>query len=666
MKAAFRIVLCLLISTLGFGQLFIPPFGAVADADMDMVSYAAEPEAEAVVLFDVGESVFVDTPEYGYNIRFTRTRRVKILTRAGVDRATVSIPFYVEKADRSEKIVSLQAFTYNREDGRTFRKPLDPQTVFEEQINNRWKAKKFVFPDVKEGSVIEYRYTLETPFHFNLPDWNFQGNIPTVYSEYTVRMIPFYEYVFLAQGITKFDHQSSQVAAEKRVWGNLTKVGMGHTVGEGVEFNDYVHTYAMKNVPSFKDESYITSEEDYIMKIDFQLSKFKRPQGGSEEIITTWPLLIKGLMKHERFGKYMSNSERFAKKVLDNELRLGDMTPEKKSEAIIKYVRSNFRWDEYNGHYASKTPKEFFEQKTGNSADINLFLTVMLKEAGISAEPVIISTRNNGKIQSDYPFEHYFNTIVVFVGVERPFLTDATESLTSYNRIPLRCINEKGLVVSETEEKWVNLESRFLSVDDKVITMKIDPEQATVEIACTIQTTEYEAVNYKARYLNDSAKIKKRFLERHNMDVVSVKTFNYENSSRPYVIILKGTAPVEVLGDKIVINPLLSFPMKENPLKQPTRSYPVDFIYPQADQTRATLSIPKDYVMITTSEELSAENELLSIKLTYEQINNDLTITANYTLKKAVYKSQDYARLKTLMDLIVKRFNQQIVFQKKT
>jgi hypothetical protein len=665
MKAAFIVVSCLLISTSGFGQLFIAPFGAVADTDMDMVSYGPEPDAEAIVLFDVGESAFVDTPEHGYNIHFTRTRRVKILTRAGIDWATVSIPFYVEKPERSEKVVSLQAFTYNREDGRTFRKPLDPSTVFEEQINNRWRAKKFVFPDVKEGSVIEYRYTVETPFHFNLPDWNFQGNIPAVYSEYTVRMIPFYEYVYLAQGITKFDHQSSQVSTEKRVWGTLTKIDMGNTVGEGVEFSDYVHTYAMKNVPAFKDESFITSEEDYIMKIDFQLSKFNRPQGGSEEIITTWPLLIKRLMKHEKFGKYMNSSERFARKILENELQLSDMTPEKKCEAIVKYVRSNFRWDEYNSNYASKSAKEFVEQKTGNSADINLFLTAMLKEAGIGAEPVIISTRNNGKIQSNYPFEHYFNTVVIFVGGERPFLTDGTENLVGYNRIPLRCINEKGLVVSETEEKWVNLESRFLSIDDKVLYVKIDPEQATAQIACTIQTTEYEAMNYKARYANDSAKIKKRFLERHSLDVVSVKAFNYDNSSRPYVIILKGTAPVEVLGDKLVINPLLSFPMKENPLKQPTRSYPVDFIYPQADQTKATIAIPKEYTMINKPEDLTAENDLISIKLSYQLVNNDLNITANYTLKKAVYPTVDYAKLKSFFDLIVKQFNQQIVLQKK-
>jgi hypothetical protein len=149
------------------------------------------------------------------------------------------------------------------------------------------------------------------------------------------------------------------------------------------------------------------------------------------------------------------------------------------------------------------------------------------------------------------------------------------------------------------------------------------------------------------------------------MDVASVQTFSYDNSSRPYVIIIKGTAPIEILGDKIVINPLLSFPMKENPLKQPMRSYPVDFIYPQADQTKTTIAIPKDYTMINKPEELAAENDLISIKLSYELANNDLTITAKYTLKKAVYPTQDYAKLKILLDLIVKQFNQQIVLQKK-
>ncbi len=665
MRVFLLTTLYVFASTTGICQMFIPTFGAVSDVDMNMIRYEAEPEAEAVVLFDVGESIFVDTQDNGYNIRFTRTKRIKILTRSGINQASVSIPFYVEKPSQTEKVVSIEAYTYNREDRRTLRKQLDQSTVFEEQISNRWKAKKFVFPDVKEGSVIEFRYTVETPFHFNLPDWNFQDHIPTVYSEYTVRMIPFYEYVYLAQGITKFDYQNSELSMEKRMWGTIADVGMGQTIGNGVAFNDYVHTYAMKNIPAFKDESFISSEDDYLMKIDFQLSKFKSPSGVTQEIITTWPLLVKGLLNHDKFGKYLNQSERFAKKALENDLHLAEMTPEKKSEAIVKYVRANFRWDEYNGHYASKTAKEFFEQKTGNSTDINLFLTSMLREAGISADPVIISTRSHGKIKSDYPFEHYFNYVVVLVNGERPFLTDGTESLVAYNRIPIRCINEKGLVVSNSEEKWVNLESRFLSADDKMLNLKVDPEHGRVVVACTIQSTEYESVNYKTRYGNDTLEIKKRIFDRYGLEVVSVKTFNFETSSRPYVIILKGEAPIEMLGDKIIINPLLNFPMKENPLKQPMRSYPVDFIYPQSDQAKATLALPAGYEFISKPENLTADNDLLSIKLTYEFLNDHLIVLASYVLKKPVYQSTDYPQLKASFELIVKRFNQQIILQKR-
>ena len=55
-------------------------------------------------------------------------------------------------------------------------------------------------------------------------------------------------------------------------------------------------------------------------------------------------------------------------------------------------------------NFTNKSVKDLLSSKTGNSAEINLFLAGMLNAAGIEAYPVITSTRSNGKIQSDYPF----------------------------------------------------------------------------------------------------------------------------------------------------------------------------------------------------------------------------------------------------------------------
>ena len=47
-----------------------------------------------------------------------------------------------------------------------------------------YDAKKFAIPNVKEGSVIEVFYTLESPFVFQFRSWEFQSEIPKLQSEF--------------------------------------------------------------------------------------------------------------------------------------------------------------------------------------------------------------------------------------------------------------------------------------------------------------------------------------------------------------------------------------------------------------------------------------------------------------------------------------------------
>src|SRR5690606_9663507 len=127
--------------------------------------------------------------------------------------------------------------------------------------------------------VIEMRYVVKTPFKYNLPDWEFQHRIPTLYSEYEARMIPFYEYTYILQGADKFDHFES-----------YEQPGVSRQFGAH-RYNEMTYKFIMKDVGAFKDESYISSINDYLVKLDFQLAKYTSYQGVPVEIITTWPKL---------------------------------------------------------------------------------------------------------------------------------------------------------------------------------------------------------------------------------------------------------------------------------------------------------------------------------------------------------------------------------------
>ena len=656
------IIIGVLLCQFAFAQKQEMEFGRITQEEIDMQRYDKDEEASALILYDKGKSTFIDT-DNGYDIQFTRHKRIKIFDKTESKYTEVSIPYYVDGDGRNEIVKSIEAVTYNIVDGRLSQKRLNPSTVYDERINERWHNKKFVFPDVQDGAILEYRYVLETPFHFNLPDWAFQDKIPTVYSEYEVSMIPFYEYAFLVQGVSKFDYQNSEVAKEKRTWGSVNK-SYGQNVGSGVEFQDYVHTYVLTDVPAFKDESYISSIHDYIIKMDFQLAKFHRPTGGTAEIISTWPHLNETLLNHEKFGKYLKSSSKIAKKVLSEELNLNTENDRAKAKQIIEYVKSRFEWNGYNGKYASQSAKDFFNKKRGNDADINLFTIALLNEAGIKADPLILSTREHGKIPNDYPFDHFTNYVIVLVNTDSPFLADGTEDLLPYNKLPIRCTNEKGLIVEKADTpRWISLENSLFSIEKNMVRMRLDTVRMNIIAEVSIQNTEYQSYNARNRFKNDSLKIKEYYSDKIG-DIKISKLINYDRNELPYSMHFVSGYDTEKLGDNIVVKPFLNLPLSENILTQENRTYPVDFIYSWEDIFESTLEIPSDFSVTTIPEGYNLDTDLAEINLSYSLENNVLIAKGNYKFKKSIYVASEYSLIKSYLDQVVKEFNTPIVLEK--
>ena len=659
----FLLTLAIFIGVQGLSQEKEVEFGKILNRDLVLESYDQDKEAKAVILYDKGKSIFFDT-EKGYNIRFTRHKRIKIFDKSESQHAEISIPFFVDGYGRTEIVKSIEAITHNYENGRQIQKKVDPSTVYEEQINEHWFNKKFVFPDVQNGSVLEFRYVVETPFHFNLPDWTFQDRIPTIYSEYQVSMIPFYEYVFRIQGVSEFDYQTSVAGKVERTWGNVTK-SYGQIVGNGIEFKDYVHTYVLKDVPAFKDEAYISSLNDYIIKMDFQLAKVHSSTGNTSEIISTWPELNKALFKNDNFGKYLKKSSNQARKVLKKELELSGLDENQKAVKIVEYVKNSFEWNGYNSKYASQSPKNFMKNRIGNVAEINLFLIALLNEAGIEAEPLILSTRSHGRINGNYPFDHFTDYVIAIINTSSPFLADATEDLLPFNMLPTRCLNEKGLVVrKDGKPKWISLNSNRHSLERKVITMNIDTLSLNVNTMVSIQSTEYDSYSNRRQFADDTLEIKKYFSDKIG-DIEVVMTQGYENTSAPYSMNFQGKFETEKINKSIVIKPFLHLPLSTNRLKQKERNYPVDFVYPWEEQFQTILEVPENYTLPTLPAPFKVNDELAEINLDYDFSDGVLVAKGNYRFKKSIYEANEYPRIKKYFDDIVKHFNQPVVLELK-
>jgi hypothetical protein len=333
---------------------------------------------------------------------------------------------------------------------------------------------------------------------------------------------------------------------------------------------------------------------------------------------------------------------------------------------ILDYVKNNFSWNNIYGKYATKSPGKLIDEKHGNSADINLFTTGLLNSAGLVAYPVILSTRDNGKIYDKYPYSNFFNYVIISVKVDgEDILTDATDVSCLNYRIPTRCINDKGLLIKEGTIQWIGLDCLIPSeiITEIAIEKKSDDLQLN---SVKKMATEYNALYYRNSYSDDIQTIKKRLESEHfTLIDTTVLIQNQKEIEKPYIISYKLSSHPEVLNDKLFVTPFINEVINNNPLKQIERTYPIDMIYPEKRRFISSIKIPDGYQIEFLPSESIINNQFFELNYSIKNDDNNIVISFYYYFKKPVYYPGDYSKIKYYFNEIVKKGNEKIVLTKK-
>jgi hypothetical protein len=632
----------LFYSITSFCQKAPMKFGEVDIKDVSMKTFDKDPSAEAVVLAEYGETS-VEIIGDKFKVVYERHFRYKILKKEGLDRANIKIYAFNKGSDR-ERVSSLKGYTYNLENGVVQKTKLEKENIFETQLDkNRWQT-SFSFPNVKEGSVIEYSYTLISDFIFSLDPWVFQNNIPTLWSEYRITVPEYLEY--------------TQV-------GTLT---FPLFVNEKISHSG-TYRWVMKDLPAFKDEKYITSVRDYFNIIDFQLAATNFPNQGRKPILSDWTKFIEELLKDERYGGYMN--KRGAYKEIVSQLIAGKTSPKDKMNAIFEYVKNNIQYNDDDGIFSEKSTKEVIEKKSGGSPEINLLLTAMLKEADLEAYPVLLSTRSHGVILNTLiPIMSKFNYNIVYVKIgQEEFLLDATDPMYPVNMVAYEALNKYGIaIVPDGKQFWVNLQDTKNSKSSSTIigNLTIDKEGL---VAGTINTQHkgYEAFRIRKKIIKaekDIKSVSEDDKEMKDLNYKNVKEFGKPLESSKTV---KTTDFAQVNGDIIYLTPILDFKQKENPFKQETRQFPVDFAYGSEEYLIMNYTIPEGYII----EELPKSTRFQwgdgTVKFDYfvKGDGNRIQVMSKITINKSLFPVEEYKDLRNLFSQIVSKHEEQIVLKKK-
>jgi hypothetical protein len=399
MKKSLYTWLLILITLPVVSQKNFMSFGKVSNEEIRMKTCSIDTNANAVVLGDFGVSIFRFSYQNGFTIEYTRHVKIKIFDKTAFDKANFIVFLYKDERGNKEKAIVIKGFTYNQNGSEIEKTKINKENIFSEALDKNHDVVKVISPNIKEGSVIELSYTIESPFLFNLNNWKFQDDIPTIRSEYHVFIPEWFRYKNWVEGF-EFVKKLEDYKEEKFSYiAEATIDSEGRQSGGMREFSARVYhwTYIAENIKAFKNEPKITTPSDYLTSVNFELLSINYPWTTVKNYTSNWSAINKTLLNDDDFGITLKNNSH-----LENIAKaINAQTNDDKQKAYLAYehIKKQITLEGGFSYISKSSIREAYLNKRGNSASINLNLVALCRRMDLEAYPVIISTRNHGKIR---------------------------------------------------------------------------------------------------------------------------------------------------------------------------------------------------------------------------------------------------------------------------
>jgi hypothetical protein len=637
-------------------------FGNVSAKDFDVSSLKiVDSNTDAVVLYASGSTHFIGNNSGSFSYVYTCIRRIKIINKKAFDLATISLSLYTDndKDDDDEDILSdIKATTYNLENGVVTSVPIDKRSIFSDKEDENHINKKFALPAVKEGCIIEYTYTLTSPDIFNMHSWKFQHkDYPVLWSEYQVCIPSVLTYTFIKQGIDSFYMHTYWEGKETY---EIDKISGYPLFVKATTIN---HRWVEKDLKPLNAENYISSPDNYVDKIEFQLSGTYNGREKSD-VLNTWKSVT----------EYFANKKDFVQAVEGDNSWIKDVPGTGSDElqtakSIYYYVQNNYTCTDDEDIYSYTDLYEVYRKQKGTVREINLLLIAMLKNKGIYAEPVMLSTKSNGFVNPYYPVLDKFNYIICRSVINgKVYLLDATKPTLSFDQLSTECYNGYARIINTHHSDSLYLFSDSL-VNSDVSTLSLsndDDGKISGSYKRTMGKISSADMRKKMLTTNSSAYFK---------DIKNDYPFDVNMSNAAIDSLDEREMPVAVqydihfkLNDDIVyFNPIAPSDIeKENPFKAAQRSYPVEMDYCMDKTYVLNMQVPAGYAVdeLPKSARISLNGNEGTFQYLIQHTGDNIQLMCRLKLNQATFEPEDYETLRNFYAAIVEKEGEQIVFKK--
>ncbi len=313
-----------------------------------------------------------------------------------------------------------------------------------------------------------------------------------------------------------------------------------------------------------------------------------------------------------------------------------------------------------------------WENKTGNSTEINLILFHLLKQSGIDAYPMVVSTREHGKVDPFYTSLIQFNRAVVYVPVDstKKYVLDATGKYNMYNETPADLLNSSGLYIDKPKNLYDIVQLKKDLPARQVILVNAEIKAGgKLEGNVEISSTSYGKINSIERYKKDGEKKYIDYL-RNDDNNLKIATFKIENMDVDTLPLVQNVDfSLDLAGadeNYIYLNPNLFTPFKTNLFLSENRMTDIDFAYPRSYSINGIYKIPVGYKTdaLPKSVSMVMPDKSFSFKRFVAEQDGKIIIRFTISYNVAEYSKDNYPDLFGFFKKMHEMLNEQIVFKK--
>ena len=665
-----------LINTIAFSQNEIddpPPitWGEIDTTNFKITNVDFSPDASSLTICKYGQVSSISNVDGSIGTETDIHERFIILTDEGINRANIEIPFYTGRKKRKkirklnsrsytssksgQSVENIRAIVYNIDDeGNIDQSVLDKDQIFVTDYSDiaNYGIISLALNNVKVGSIVDFNYTISDNHALYTKKWLFQSAQPCLHNEIRLQVINNISYATIRKGLlAKF----------------IEMMPSNLTFEDNYRMEGDVYKYSLDSIPGLEDEPFVTSIDNYRTHILVQINRYySYSLNRVVEAISTWPKLAEELLTDPKFGKQIKRYRMLFGSLHD--VYSTAETDEEIAKQCYNYVSDYFSCNNKESIHATNNLDDVYESAIGSESEINLFLCALLNSAGINSNMALVSTRDNGYVNENFPFYNQFNYVLcmAYVNGDTIFL-DASTKKGNFNYPPDFVVGSKAFPIKKNNTKFIEITTK--GKYDKFVSITEELSQDSIFGKIQIRFKGYAAVKERIKFDDKTDNYLESTLNADdNLQLYKSEIFNSKNANKPMMLSTEYTLYDNNFGttELYYLNPFTAYGDFKNEFKSERRYFPVEFNFPINITYLYSIKIPTDYevVDLPKNSNKALSNNTASVSIFYQPSGNFIQVKTQLKINSIIFSPSDYANLKTLFDEWELKHNEMIVLKK--